>query len=558
MGAVQKTVAERPILEVDNLHITYGGGAHAMQAVKGVSLHVGRGEAYGLIGESGSGKTSIAFAALKYLKGGRVSDGAIRFKGSNLADIEGAELAALRGKAISIVYQDPMSALNPQLTVGEQIAETIRRHTDAGPAQARAATLDLFREVRLPDPERMLKRYPHQLSGGQQQRVVIAMALACRPELLIMDEPTTGLDVTTEAAVLELVSELRTRLGLSVLFISHNLAVVSKVCDRVGVLRHGVLVEEGGVDAVMCQPQEDYTRMLVAAAPRVPRTESELAQAPKLGQAGDVLLRAEGLRKTFRQQRGFLQPARDGVRALDDVTLDLRIGETLAVVGESGSGKSTLARVIAGIMPVDDGQLSFDDAALSLVVEQRNWKQRREVQIIFQNPDASLNPLHRIGQIIARPLHLYGLRRGQAAIHERVLELIEAVKLEPRMLGQYPWQLSGGQKQRVAVARAFAAEPRLIICDEPTSALDISVQARLLEQLRALQEASRTAYLFISHDLGVVSTIAHRVMVMQLGRVVETGTVQDIFLHPREAYTRALIAAVPSLAPPAFIQETRS
>jgi len=541
-----------PLLQVDSLHITYGSGRRTMEAVKGVSFEIARGEAYGLIGESGSGKTSVAFSILKYIRGGRISGGRILFDGRDMAGIEGQDLAAIRGKAISIVYQDPMSALNPLLKVGEQVAESIRRHSGADREAARKRTLALFQEVNLPSPEEALTRYPHQLSGGQQQRVVIAMALACNPELLIMDEPTTGLDVTTEAVILELIAELRRRHKLSILFISHNLAVVAKVCDRVGVLYQGNMVEEGPIDSVMVRPKADYTRTLISAAPRIARPGERSSRPP----LGDTVLRVEGLNKTYHGRKGlFSRHSIHQVRALDNVSFSLRGGETLAVVGESGSGKSTLARVISGITSLDSGKLVFEDSAMAIAVEQRERRQKREVQIIFQNPDSSLNPLQTIAQIIARPLQLYGLCHGSRAIRARVRELMESVKLEARMEDLYPWQLSGGQKQRVSVARAFAAEPKLIICDEPTSALDISVQARLLEQLRILQEQSGTSYLFISHDLGTVNSIAHRVMVMQHGRVVETGDVDSIFTSPREAYTRTLMDAMPVLQPLEYTSE---
>jgi len=539
------------ILSIKNLSVVYGQGARAHTAVKDVSIDIARGESYGLIGESGSGKTTIAFSVLRYLKGGS-STGAILFEGQDLLSMQEAELPAIRGRRIAVVYQDPQGALNPQMTVGSQVAEAVRRRPDIASGDVADRVVELFEEVQLPDPETIVRRYPHQLSGGQQQRVVIAMALAGAPELLIMDEPTTGLDVTTEAVILDLIADLRRKRNLSLLFISHNLAVVAKVCDRVGVLLSGRLVEEGPVAQVMRRPVQSYTRELVAAAPRLPRAGEVSQEEPpaKAVSAEAPILRVDGLVKAFRGRGGLFSPAIPPVIAVDRVSLDIAAAETLAVVGESGSGKSTLARCIAGLADIDDGTLQFDGKPLARAASARTIRQRREIQIIFQNPEAALNPRHTVGNIIARPLRLYGLRSGEAAIRERVIELMAAIRLDERHYDAFPWQLSGGQKQRVSVARAFAAEPRLIVCDEPTSALDISVQARLLEELKELQHTSGTAYLFISHDLGVVNAIAHRVAVMQSGKIVEAGTAAQIFRKPAHPYTQRLIASVPRLELP--------
>ncbi len=463
----------------------------------------------------------------------------------------------------------------------------------------------LLARVNLPDPERLVGRYPHQMSGGQQQRVVIAMALACQPDLLIMDEPTTGLDVTTEAVILDLIAELRAELGLSILFISHNLGVVAKVCDRVGVLYAGELMEVGEVGEVLRRPKHPYTRALLGAVPKLERRGTRLSALPgqppdlrvavsgcsfaprcpdaveicktpppvkifangalsrchfepKLASAADNLLafqavagtqtvlRVDGLRKTFKVpgNKGLFGGSAQ-VTALENVSFSLQRGETLAVVGESGSGKSTLARCIAGLIVPDAGTMSLEDAPLE---GRRTLAQRRHVQIVFQNPEAALNPLHTVEEIVSRPLKLYGLRHG-AAVRARVLELLDMVKLSERHLQSYPRELSGGQKQRVSIARAFAAEPSVVICDEPTSALDISVQAALLNELKELQAELGLSYIFISHDLGVVNTIADRIAVMYLGRIVETGTVADAFAPPHHPYTEALISAVPTIDP---------
>jgi peptide/nickel transport system ATP-binding protein len=593
------------LLQIDGLSVDYGAKPSAVHAVRNVSFSVSKGEAFGLIGESGSGKTTIAFSVMRYLEGGRVVDGRIVLNGQDVLTLDDAALGATRGKTAAMVYQDPLSALNPIMPIGAQVAEGLIRHRGMSKSSALAETVRLLDRVNLPDPATLVGRYPHQLSGGQQQRVVIAMALACQPDLLIMDEPTTGLDVTTEAVILDLIAGLRKELGVSILFISHNLGVVAKVCDRVGVLYAGELMEVGSVDEVLRRPKHPYTRALIGAVPKLERRGLQLAalsgQPPDLrstvagcsfaprcpdaaaicatpppvkrfadgalsrchfgpkpsalaaatatfdtAAADDTVLRVEGLYKSFNVPGGGSLFSRAAtVAALQDVSLALRRGETLAVVGESGSGKSTLARCIAGLITPDAGSISLGTERLS---GGRTLAQRRHIQIIFQNPEAALNPLHTIEEIISRPLKLYGLRQG-AAIRSRVVELLDMVKLGERYLQSYPRELSGGQKQRVSIARAFAAEPEIVICDEPTSALDISVQAALLNELKALQAALGLSYIFISHDLGVVNTIADRIAVMYLGRVVESGLVADVFSPPHHPYTEALISAVPTIDP---------
>ncbi len=597
-----------PTLEVIGVSISYG----YLQAVRDVSFRIAPGEAYGLIGESGSGKSTLAYAVLRHVPAGRVT-GRIMLRGQDVMAMSPQTLAATRGRIVSMVYQDPMSALNPAIKVGEQIAEVIRRHRQADRRAAWARTIALLGQVQLPHPEEIAHRYPHQLSGGQQQRVVIAMGLACDPDLLVMDEPTTGLDVTTEAVILDLVNELRRALGVAVLFISHNMGVVAQVCDRVGVLYAGQLVEEGSTAQVLRAPRHPYTIGLMNALPTIDRSQTRLADIPGRlpdlrvvpeacvfaprcaavqegcrsaipsletvgpghrarcferdriariappppSEAQDVssagtgrpLLEIIGVERSFgratRLKLPFLRERRP-VQAVADVALQIPRGRTLAVVGESGSGKSTLARCVAGLLRPDAGDILLDDNVVAPLVQDRSRAEQRAVQFIFQNPDAALNPHWTVEGIVGRPLQLYGIARG-AALRERVAALLDSVKLGERYLDRYPHQLSGGEKQRVSIARAFAAEPQLVVCDEPTSALDISVQAAILNQLCDLQERYGTSYLFISHDLGVVRHIAHRVAIMRHGRIVESGSPAEVFGAPQHPYTQALIAAIPTL-----------
>jgi peptide/nickel transport system ATP-binding protein len=602
---------QTPVLDISGLSVSYNAdSARPLHAVRDLSLSIAPGEAYGLIGESGSGKSTVAYAIMRHLPAARATARHVALCGRDVLALPVAELAQLRGRQVAMVYQDPMSALNPVLRVGEQVAEVLRRHRGMTRAAAHQRTLALFAQVHLPDPAALARRYPHQISGGQQQRVVIAMAIACQPELLIMDEPTTGLDVTTEAVILELIRELRRSLGAAVLFISHNLAVVANVCDRVGVLYAGQLVEQGPARQVLNAPQHPYTSGLLAATPHAAARQQVLRAIPgglpdlsavpadcifrpRCALAGDICATAPALRDSGSgrlvacylpslprqpedmavRARAERRPAADAaprlaitgltrwfrsgglmgllsgtppVRAVNGVTLAVAAGGTLAIVGESGSGKSTLARCVAGLLAPGKGEIRLDGQALAAAVERRSRVEQQAIQYIFQNPDSSLNPHHRIAEIVGRPLQLYAGLRG-AALQHRVAELLDAVKLGARHAGRFPRELSGGEKQRVCIARAFAAAPRLVICDEPTSALDISVQAAILNQLTELQARYGTSYLFISHDLAVVRHIADVVAVMHNGEVVEQGSPEQVFTAPAHSYTQRLLQAVPRL-----------
>ena len=603
------------VLEVRDLSVAYRARDGEVQAVRGVSLQVHGGETLALVGESGSGKTSLALAVMRYLDAsGRVTGGAIRFRGEDLLALPPARLRRLRGARLAMVYQDPQTALNPAFPVGEQVAEALRIHLGLGRGDARRRTVDLLAQVNLPQPEQVYRRYPHELSGGQQQRVVIAMAFACDPELLLMDEPTTGLDVTTEARILDLIAELKARHGAAILYITHNLGVVARFCHRVAVMYAGELVEDGPVERVFARPLHPYTRGLLACVPsldaskraaplaaiggrlpslvalprgcifeprcpdRVPVCAEEAPAAAAAPGGGTVrchrwdalppfrragvaaaagpppdarlpeLLEVQGLRCHYPLRRSLADAVRGiaprAVRAVDDVSFEVARAHTLALVGESGCGKTTLGRAVVGLLEPITGRVAFGGADATRLARRRPRDLRRRIQVIFQNPEATLNPQRTVGETLARPLALFG-PADAAARAERVRALLRAVQLPEAYVGRYPHELSGGEKQRVAIARAFAAEPELVVCDEPLSALDVSVQAAVLNLLVELQARTGAAYLFISHDLSVVRYLADRVAVMYMGKLCEVGRVDDLFAPPYHPYTEALLSAIP-------------
>ena len=596
------------VLTFDNVSIEFVTRLGKPQRILDqVSFSIASGEAMGLVGESGCGKSTAALAALRYLpRGMRISAGRVLVDGKDLAGLSGEELRHVRGNRIAMVYQDPMSSLNPVMTIGAQLVEVPLLHGETSASAAHAKAVKMLGEVRIPDPEAVMTRYPHQLSGGQQQRVVIAMALMAEPALLLMDEPTTGLDVTVEAAILELVRDLRGRFGAAILFISHNLGTIARICDRIGVLYAGRLVETGPIRQVFEAPSHPYTRGLMAALPRIdgpgrggklspiegviaagdrtrvgcafsPRcpivqpslcdgtpiamvplatdpthlvrcvrldhaTEiaAAVTQAPDAGDVSlaPVLLDVQGLQKNF-------PVGKQVARAVVDASFQARAGQTLAIVGESGCGKSTLARVLSGLFGASGGAANFAGVDLAnLAVDQRPRDLRRRIQMVFQNPDSTLNPSHSIEFTLMRPLRvLRGLSKADA--RAEVGRLMEVVRLAPELRFRTPDQLSGGQRQRVAIARALAGEPDLVIADEPVSALDVSVQAAILNLLAELLEQSKIGLVVISHDLALVRHMAHWVAVMYLGRVVEYGPADQVFAPPFHPYTAALLAAAP-------------
>jgi peptide/nickel transport system ATP-binding protein len=596
-----------PAIELRDVEVVYRVRGVDKRVLRSVSLAVEPGESYGLVGESGCGKSTTAYAIMRYLpRNGRVTSGSISVNGDDLLGMSQAEVRRLRATTLSMVYQDPASALNPSLKVGRQVAESFRLiGTAGGDPEERAR--EMLAKVQISDPGRVMRRYPHQLSGGMQQRVVIAMALACDPTLLILDEPTTGLDATVEAEVLDLVAALRSELGTSVLFISHNLGVIRRMCERVGVLYAGRLVEEGTADQVLADPRHPYTVGLLRCLPRggvrkdrerldtipgfLPQLGADLSGcvfAPRCGLAREIcwaedpplyavggghssrchfhaeaaqLPRTDPARvdpagrtagdgapvvmlghtsKTFRQEGNL-------VRALVDVDLAIRPGETLGLVGESGSGKTTLARVLLGLTAPDEGStVELAGAPLAPRVTRRDPEQVRALQTVFQNPDSALNRRSSVRRIVGRAItKLRGLRGEER--ERRLRELAEAVRLDPGLLSVRPVQLSGGQKQRVAIARAFGGDPRVVVCDEPTSALDVSVQAAILNLLADLQRDEGVTYLFISHDLGVVRYLSDRIAVLYLGRLMELGDAESVFGPPHHPYTEALLSAVPTV-----------
>jgi peptide/nickel transport system ATP-binding protein len=605
--------ASSPLLDLRDVRISYQTRAGEVNVIPGLSLRLGAGEALGLVGESGCGKSTVALALVRYLgRAGRITGGQILFEGRDLAALREDELRAIRGRRIAMVYQDPMASLNPVMTVGQQLVEVPMIHEGLSAAAARPRALAMLREVNLPDPESVMERYPHQLSGGQQQRIVIAMALIAEPALLIMDEPTTGLDVTVEAAVLDLVAGLRRRHRTAILFISHNLGTVVRVCDRVGVMYAGELVEEGTVREVFTNPRHPYTRGLLGClptlgrdkrhaplvpipgqvepegarpagcgfAPRCAHAETPrctLAPIPIVGLDGapghrvacvraaelprwqrprgdgaaseaeplaEPMVAIEHLSKLYRRARGFFG-RRGTVRALWGVDLVAPRRRTLAIVGESGCGKSTLAKVLTGIEVATDGRVNLDGTEVAqLPIDARRRELKRKLQMVFQNPDSTLNPSHTVGYAVGRAVRRL---RGRSAAESRaaVARLLEVVQLPADVAARRPHQLSGGQKQRVAIARALAGDPQVIVADEPVSALDVSVQAAIINLLSDLQDARGATLIFISHDLSVVRYLADSVAVMYLGTVVETGPVERIFAPPFHPYTEALLSAVP-------------
>ena len=597
----------RPV-DIEHLTISYRRRGKSLRVINDVSLHIRPGEAYGLVGESGCGKTTVAMALMRYLAPNAVVEGGrIMFGGEDVLTLSQDTLRRWRGEKMAMVYQDPGSALNPSIRVGDQIAEVYRYHRGMAKGAGLEAARAMLDKVRITDPERVLRRYPHELSGGQQQRVVIAMALATDPDLLVLDEPTTGLDATVEAEVLDLVEQLPDEFNASILFISHNLGIVARMCERVGVLYAGRLIEEGPARELFQDPRHPYTLALLRCVPRlgmrkdvrrldpIPGSLPPLGvevegciyadrcpiarepcrvEAPPLSPVNDrhraachfheevpsispspetapvvvagngtgdgVLLHVDDLVKTYRSGGG-------DVTAVAGVSFEVNRGEVFGLVGESGSGKTSLAKTLVGLVDATEGKIQLDGLEVSSKEQRRNRELRRNVQMVFQNPDTALNPRHTIQRILGRSLKLLAGLRGGEKQQARMLELAASVRLEPRYLEVRPAALSGGLKQRVSIARAFAGTPRLVLCDEPVSALDVSVQAAILNLLVDLQLSERVSYVFISHDLAVVRYLADRIGVMYLGWLVDVGPAEAVFNPPHHPYTEALVSAIPTL-----------
>ena len=530
-----------PVLQVCNLSIAWcGPDGRANRVVDGVSFDLAAGGTLGIAGESGSGKSTLARALLGHCRAGSaITSGSIRLDGDDLAALSEPELARRRGRLMAMVPQNPLASLTFHLPVGRQLEEVLRWRAGLSASAARLRAVELFGQMGLPEPERLARRYPHQLSGGQRQRVVLACAIACDPLLLVLDEPTTALDKTTEAQVLDLIRRLRAARQGAMVIVTHDLNVVADICDRVLVMQHGRIVEQGAVGTVFAAPREAYTRVLLGAALRV--EEASRANCASRTAPGPALLEIAGL--GFRYARpSLLRRAPLGPPILDNIGLTLARGEVLGVIGESGSGKTTLGGIVTGLLAGQAGEVRFDGAGLPGLAARRTREQRRRIQMVFQDPLSSLNPRRRVGDAVMRPLRLFhGLDQREAA--RRAAALFEDLGLESALLSRFPRQLSGGQQQRVAIARAFAAEPDLLICDEITSALDASVQAQVLDHLAAMQRRQGTAMLLITHDLSVVWRMARRVAVMQGGRILETGQTEAIFRNPANPYTAALLGA---------------
>ena len=525
-----------PLLSVRDLSVDFAQGGSVTHAVRSVSFDIDRGETVALVGESGSGKSVTALSVLKLLSYPPAShpSGQVMFEGQDLIAAKDKALRAIRGNRIAMIFQEPMTSLNPLHQVDRQITEILKLHRGMGDAKARARTIELLDQVGIRDPESRLKSYPHQLSGGQRQRVVIAMALANEPDLLIADEPTTALDVTVQAQILKLLKELQERQGMAMLFITHDLGIVSKIADRVCVMTQGEIVEHGPTERIFARPEHPYTRHLIAAEPKGAPPARDLDRP--------IVVSADDLKVWFPIRRGFLRKTVGYIKAVDGIDVAVREGQTLGVVGESGSGKTTLGLALLRMIS-SKGRIAF----LGRDIQEKSWKEmrplRRDMQIVFQDPFGSLSPRMSIADIVGEGLevHFPGISAGER--DQRVCKALEEVGIDPAVRHRYPHEFSGGQRQRISVARAMVLEPKFVMLDEPTSALDMSVQAQVVDLLRDLQKKHDLAYLFISHDLKVVRALANDVIVMREGKVVEAGTAEEIFDAPRTDYTKALMAA---------------
>jgi oligopeptide transport system ATP-binding protein len=523
-----------PVLAIEDLHVRFRTPDGDVHAVKGVSMRVHKAETVGVVGESGSGKSQIMLATMGLLASNGRADGSVRYAGQEILGLRPRALNRIRGVKLSMIFQEPMTSLDPLYRVGRQIAEPLVYHKGLSFAQARPRVLELLNLVGIPEPERRLRAYPHELSGGQRQRVMIAMALANEPDVLIADEPTTALDVTIQAQILELLAGLQERLHMAIAFITHDLGIVRRFADRVYVMQKGLVVEQGPTRRIFERPEHPYTRMLLAAEP-------EGLKSP-VGDTLAPILEAENVKVSFRLPKKFLRPPPPDFVAVNDVSLTVRPGQTVGVVGESGSGKSTLGRALLQLLP-SEGEIRFQGRDIQGLDRAAMRPLRREMQVVFQDPFGSLSPRMTVGQIVTEGLLVHEPSIGGRERDKRASEALEEVQLDAAMRNRYPHEFSGGQRQRIAIARAIILKPRFVLLDEPTSALDRSVQKQIVNLLRDLQSAHALTYLFISHDLAVVRAMSDWVLVMKAGEVVEQGPTRQIFDAPRTAYTRALMAA---------------
>ncbi|KPB01443.1 ABC transporter ATP-binding protein [Ahrensia marina] len=541
------------LLSVKDLHVDFATEDGTVNAVRGINCHINPGECLGVVGESGSGKSQTFLAAMNLLSKNGKARGEINFKGQNLLDLPLKELNKIRGSSISMIFQDPLTSLTPHMRVVDQMREVLKFHQKLSGTEADKKCLEWLERVHIPEAKRRLRQYPFELSGGMRQRVMIAMAMLCNPDLLIADEPTTALDVTIQAEILDIMDELRREQGTAIVMITHDMGVVARMCDRIQVMRHGEYVEEGAVDDIFSNPQTEYTRMLLDAMPRIdaPRdSETKPVKEP----AKDHFLNVDNLKVEFNIFNGLF--ARKSVlKAVDGVSFDLAKGETLGIVGESGSGKSTLARAILRLLSTSEGEVSWLGSDLIGMNADQMKKARQDLQIVFQDPMASLNPSMTIGSSIMEPLRIFAPELSREERRAKVEAIMDRVGLPKSMINRYPHELSGGQNQRVGIARAVIMNPKLVICDEAVSALDVSIQAQIIDLLRELQKDMGLSLIFISHDLSVVRNISDRILVMYLGNVVELATSDALFDNPQHPYTKQLISAVP--IPDPEVERTR-
>ena len=564
--------AELPILEVEHLRVQFTSDSGTTTAVVDESFSIRPGETLALVGESGSGKSVTSLSVMRLVEhgGGKIVNGSIklRCRDGRVVDLRHAnksELQHLRGSEVAMIFQEPMTSLNPVFTVGAQIAESLILHRGMDEKEALKEAVHLLELVRIPDAERISLRFPHQLSGGMRQRVMIAMALACKPQLLIADEPTTALDVTVQAQILALISELQKEIGMAVLFITHDMGVVAQIADRVAVMRYGEIVESGTAQAIFAHPQHPYTQALLSAVPRlgalkdiehpcffrlIDPDNGKVIEPPsdKLPPPGETILEVKNLVKTFPVRTDFWGRPTYVVRACDHVSFDLRAGETLSIVGESGCGKSTTGRAVLRLLDVDSGEVLHRGKSLLRMTRHELQEERRNLQMIFQDPYASLDPRQTVGYSIAEPMMIHNYC-SKKEMYDRVAMLLKRVGLSPDMANRYPHEFSGGQRQRICIARALSLKPQIIVADECVAALDVSIRAQVVNLMMELQEEMGLSYIFISHDMGVVERISHRVAVMYLGQIVEMGSRRAVLGNPLHPYTQKLLSAVPIADP---------
>lgn len=554
------------LLKTKNLSLSFQTENENNSVLEDISFSLEKNEVLGIVGESGSGKSVTALAILGLLdKKAKIGSGEILFEGENLLSLPEKKLQQIRGSEISMIFQEPMSSLNPSMKCGKQVSEILLRHKKITPAEAKKETLSLFEKVKLPRPKNIYASYPHQISGGQKQRVMIAMAIACKPKILIADEPTTALDVTVQKEILSLLKSLQEETGMSIIFISHDLAVVSEISDRVVVMYRGKIVEQNGVKEIFHHPKENYTKALLASKPPVSGRPKKLATVKDfMGKPPEIemekiaerqarhkkiyenppLLEVINLDKEFVSNPGWFEKKLK-IKAVNQVSLKIYEGETLGLVGESGCGKSTLGNVLLRLLPATSGKVLYKGEEITKLSGEKLRGLRKDIQIIFQDPFSSLNPRIPVGKAIMEPMRVHGLHKNQAERKEKTMDLLKRVGLSEEHFYRYPHEFSGGQRQRIGIARTIALQPKLIVCDESVSALDISVQAQVLNLLNELKEKFGFTYIFISHDLAVVKYMADQLLVMNQGEIVERGDADEVYSNPKEPYTRKLIDAVP-------------